>query len=401
MGASLTYRRCPEAAHDGRLMMAFTRRSASVELRRSASKSEERAGQSLLTPFSLMLQRRSESSNAMQPYRKMSGRCVSALATCLVLAACGGERPIDSGYQHRTVSGQEFGFQKHAAKINPKTVVETVRLQVTTLERKQRRYYRKYKSRRNRYGSWSTRKTVKGERSSAPNVRLALASVSKGLSAGFVGGNASTDSDGLVSVRTELKHPFMIFVSAPLNEIVRHPDIAKPVMPRSGRKREWFQLTATVKSAKKRAYKSFQRTYDIRPTLKKVARVVHADRTVAIRIVPANIDSRFPFGRARITLAPLRSVVVDPRKWLKAHVRDDRHLSYATEHFPGFVRKESVKTSGQNGVVFRVAPGPYKITISHPKYYFLEKTIGLGRTQKEVKILMSELGTKHRVKIIN
>ena len=331
----------------------------------------------------------------------MSGRCVFALATCLVLAACGGEGPIDSGYQHRTVSAQEFGFQKHAAKVGPKTVVETVRLQVTALERNQRRYYRKYKSRRNRYGSWSTRKTVKGNKSTAPNVRLALASVSKGLSAGFVDGNARTDSDGLVSVRTELKHPFMIFVNAPLNEIVRHPDIAKPVMSRSGRTREWFQLKATIKSAKKRTYKSFQNTYDIRPTLQRVARVVHSEKTVAVRIVPANIDSRFPFDKAKITLAPLRGVVVDPRKWLKKHLRDDRHLSYATEHFPGFVRKQSVGTSGRNGAVFRVAPGPYKITISHPKYYYLEKTIGLGRAQHEVKVLMSELGTKHRVKIIN
>ena len=335
----------------------------------------------------------------------------SLLICSFLLAACGSsERPIESGYQHRTISGEEFGFKRHAAKIAPRTSMETVRLEATVLKRQQRRYYRKYKKRCNRYGSWSTRKTVKGDKTPAPNVRLAVTSVSKGLSAGFVDRKARTDSDGLVSVRADLKHPFRVFADAPLNTVIRHPDIAQPDISSSGRQKEWFQLTADPKSsrsgkkaklAKKRAYKSFQYTYDVRPTLKKVARIVHAEKTVAIRIIPANIDSRFPFDKASITLAPLQGVAVDPRKWLKKYLRYNEHLSYASEHFPGFVKWKSVKTSGRNGAVFRVAPGPYKIIISHPKYYYLEKTVGLSRAQKEVKILMSELGTKHRVKIIN
>ena len=333
-------------------------------------------------------------------YRDLSKTCFVSIA-CFMLAACGTpERAIDSGYQNRTISGTEFGLQRHGAEVSPRTAVDAVRVDVTVLKRQQRRYYRTYRNRGRRYGSWNTRKTVKGKKTPAPNVRLYLTSVSKGLTAGFVDGKDRTNSDGLVFVRSKLKDPFKVFADAPLEAVIRHPAIAKPELRRSDRKREWFQLKADRKSAKKRLYRLRRYSYDIRPTLKKVARQVHAEKTIDVRIVPANIDSRYPVGRARITLSSLKSVDTHPSDWLKKYLKYNEYLSYASEHFPSFVKRNWVKESGPGGAVFRVAPGPHKITISHPKYYFLEKTIGLSRAQTEVRILMSELGTKHRVKIL-
>ena len=336
-------------------------------------------------------------------------RFVLSVVLVSVVAACGGERPYRTGYEHRTVSDTEFEYKRIAAKVEPQIAVETVELQAIRIHREQRRSYRKYRKRRDSYGSWSTRKTRKGASSPASGIRVALSSASKGLSAEFVdNGNdkvATTNADGLVSVRSKLNGTFKVFTDAPIQSVVSHPEIVRSSPPKSSREREWFQLTTEQRSSgsrkkSKSTYRSRQGTYDIRPILKKVARLVHAEKTVTIRIIPANIDSRSPFRNASITLTPLRSVEVEPRQWLRKHLKLGEHLTYAAHHFPAFVRKEAARTSGRNGAVFRVVPGPYTVTVTHPKYYYLEKVVGLGRGQPEVTVLMSELGTKHRVEIV-
>ncbi len=334
-------------------------------------------------------------------YRRQITKCALLLVSVVVIAACSGERPYRTGYNHRTVSDTELGFERVAVRVNPKTAVETVRLQVTQLRKKQRRSYRKYRKRRDSYGSWTTRETRKGENRPASRVQVVLSSVSKGLSVDFLNNRDRTNSDGVVRVRSRLKHSFRVFADAPLASVVRHPYITKRDIPKSTRERESFRLRTKSNSAKRRTYRSSHDTYDVRPMLRKLVRLVHADKTVVVRIVPANIDSRYPFSRASITLSPQRGVDVDQRKWLRKHLKDDEHLSLATRNFPWFVQKKALKTSSRNGAVFRVVPGPYKITIAHPKYYYLEKTMELGRGRREVRVLMSELGTKHRVRIVN
>ena len=316
-----------------------------------------------------------------------------------VLAACAGERPYRTGYNYRTVTDTEYGFERVALRVGLQTAVETVRLKATHLRRKQRRRYRKYRKRRDFLGSWWTRETRKGRSEPAPRVRVVLSSVSRGISAEFVNNRDRTDSDGMVEVRTRLKQPFRVFADASLASVIRHPAINGLDVPKSYRKRESFRLKTERKSRKGRTYRSSHDTFDIRSVLRKLARRVHADRTVDVRIIPANIDSRYPFGGASISLSPLGSVEVDPGKWLRKHLEHDEFLSYATRKFPWFVRRKTSRTSSRNGAVFRVVPGPYRITIMHPRYYYLEKTLELDRG--EVKVLMSELGTRHRVRIVD
>ena len=349
-------------------------------------------------------------------FRGLITKCALLLVLVGAIAACSSrERPYRSGYQHRTVSGSELGFKRVSVKLDPMTAVETVRLEEIPLEVRQRRYYRKYRKRRDHYGKWRTReRRQKGKEKPASGIQVALSSVSGGLSAKFAGNRGgtgvTTNSDGVVVIRSTLKHAFTVFADAPLESVIRHPAILDLDIPESARKREWYRLTAGQKpsgsggqsrSTGNFTYKSTHATYDIRPVLRRIARLVHADKTAVVRIVPANIDSRYPFNNASITLSPQGSVEVDPRNWLRKHLKHNEHLSYAARHFPGFVRKKASRHSGRNGATFRVAPGPHLITVTHPGYFYFEKTIELSRSRKEVMVLMSALGTKHRVKIIH
>ena len=333
--------------------------------------------------------------------RRRLFRCVLLLVFVGVIAGCAGERPYQTGYNHRTVSDTELGFERVAVRAGPKTAVETVRLQVTQLRKKQRRYYRKYRKRRDYRGSWTTRETMKGKSEPAPRVQVALSSVSRGMEAEFLDDRDRTNFVGVVRVRSRLKHPFRVFADAPLASVVRHPAITKWDIPKSSRERKSYRLRTNRKSGKRRSYRSSHDTYDVRPMLKKLARHVHAEKTAIVRIIPANIDSRYPFSGASITLSPQWSVDVDHRKWLMKHLKQHEFLSLATKYFPWFVREKTLRKSIRNGAAFRVVPGLYKITVSHPRYYYVEKTLELGRGREEVKVLMSELGTKHRVKIVN
>lgn len=333
--------------------------------------------------------------------RRQITKCALLLVFAGVIAACAGERPYRTGYKYRTVSDTEYGFERVAVRVGPKTRVESIRLQATQLRKKQRRRYRKYRKRRDRLGSWTTRETLKGKKSPASRVQVVLSSVSKGLSAEFLDNKGRTNSDGMVRVRSRLNQPLRVFADAPLVSVIRHPAIKKPDIPKSSRKRESFRLKMKRKSARSRTYQFSHDTYDVRRMLKKIARLVHADKTVEVRIIPANIDSHYPFKGSVISLSPQKSIGVDPRKWLRKHLKYDEFLSYAIKNIPWFVRRKTSRRSSQYGSVFRVVPGPYKITISHPKYYYFEKTMELGGDQRKMKVLMSELGRKRRIKIVN
>lgn len=345
-------------------------------------------------------------------------KCVLLSIFLAAISGCGsfGEKPYATGHDRRTVDGADLGYERVSLKATPREIVETIRLRVTPLRLEQRRRYMKYRKRRDFYGRWRTQETRKGETEVASGVPVALSSVYGSLDAKFLGGANATDSDGLVRIRATMRAPFRVFADARLTSVVRHKasivrfrEIHERNMRKSRRGRTGYRLTAggggfgrgKWRGVKKRTYESSHATLDVRPLLDLLAMAVREKKTVGVRVVPANFDSRFPVSGASVSLTPAGGVPLDPRKWLRKYVSHAAYLSYAAKRFPRFVRKKTVRTSGRNGAFFRVAPGAYRIEVIHPKYYYLDKVVELGGRRPEIKVLVSELGTKHRVKIIS
>lgn len=127
---------------------------------------------------------------------------------------------------------------------------------------------------------------------------------------------------------------------------------------------------------------------------RKVAKKVHEDKIKSVRINPINIDSRVDIEGSSITVSGSPPSNVDI---LKPYFSDKELLAVAAKSFPDYMlNSQSIRGSG----VFYLYPGKYFLKIKNKNYYYLEEELTVTRTDR-INIMMSELGTKHRVRIIN
>jgi hypothetical protein len=134
--------------------------------------------------------------------------------------------------------------------------------------------------------------------------------------------------------------------------------------------------------------------YDLRSVAKAISRDVHNSKIKSIRMIPTDIDSRVSFGSSNITISGRPP---SAREILSPYFNEPSLLSTAVMEFPEYLITEGSAYGTGN---FLVYPGTYQITIKNKKYYYLEKKLSVTKSSS-FDVLMSELGTKHRVRIVD
>ena len=129
----------------------------------------------------------------------------------------------------------------------------------------------------------------------------------------------------------------------------------------------------------------------------KISNYVYEKYFTNIKIIPANIDSRFPFDNSVISIKYITKYP-NIKKLLSKYFKDDKLLNKAVDYFPSISPQKSQGTESTNFILYK--KGKYKLSIRNKKYYFFEKNINLKHERNKMTVYMSELGTKHRVKFI-
>ena len=246
--------------------------------------------------------------------------------------------------------------------------------------------YRDFTKRRN----WKTVETIEGQWHPVPNTKIEI-EMGQNMDAKLLN-NGITDSNGIVGLKYRSGNPFIYFGSSKSNDYgINHPSnqTAQELAVNKNTDNMYFRIKYNNAKLRRGIY-----TKDIRERIKYVAKTIYNEEIKKITIVPTNIDSMYPFAGSDIFIIGNSP---SPSKILSPYFKNKSHLSYAVSVFPNYVRTEA-KDHGTGR--FNVYPGNYKVKIRNPKYYYLEKNLSI-KNSNNIDILMSELGTKHRVRIVN
>jgi len=122
---------------------------------------------------------------------------------------------------------------------------------------------------------------------------------------------------------------------------------------------------------------------------------IYAKKFNSVNISVEDIDTRYELKNPDITIQGKPPKI---RNILKPFFKNKKHLDIAVNKFPTVVNGEK---KGSNYTSFPLyIGGTYKVMIKHPLYNYLEKKIKIKPKTKKITIRMAELGTKHRVKIV-
>ena len=114
-----------------------------------------------------------------------------------------------------------------------------------------------------------------------------------------------------------------------------------------------------------------------------------------VHVNTLNIDSHYPFHGSKVTFEgnpPSKRQIVS--RYVKHPVLFDEVMRRFN-----FSYVDGSACCGQSQMLY--FPGRYTIKVVHPSYHFTTQSINVNANSGNFDIFMSELGTKHRVKIVD
>jgi hypothetical protein len=247
-----------------------------------------------------------------------------------------------------------------------------------------RRNQWKYEDDASMNAGWRSTGTTKGRWKKSDSARISVASSPSFLK---VYDRAGSGGKSRIKLSITERYKFFPTISENIDRVgIMHETV--PSVIRSTTKRGIVSL-----KVRREKFDVHFRYVDLTDVAREIAENIHQEKIHSIEIVPVNIDSRVAFGGSKIQISgepPSAEAILRP------YFKNKFLLGKAVGHFPDYVNS----TDADYGTgSFHVYPGSYSVTIKNKNYYFVEKDLLISSDGK-IEILMSELGTKHRVRIV-
>ncbi|WP_421716131.1 hypothetical protein [Arcobacter arenosus] len=301
--------------------------------------------------------------------------------------------------KHYSKSTHEYKIEKIGYKSDLKGKVRELEFQFL-VKTTTSSYDRKWK-RNNQHpdvGHYSGRsynhKTVYGDWEPLRNKKISITELSKHI---VIDDDSilTTDSDGKIKIIANIVYDYVYFAGIKGN--LKSLKLDKKLFSDKYSKQETvggFKIKYDTK-----AHTVNFRIIDTREAMNNIVQekigLIFEKKFNNVNIVVEDIDTRYELKNPDIIIQGRPPKLSDI---LKPYFKNKEYLNIAIEKFPDFVNGEK---TGSSFTTFPLYIGwNYNLIVKHPLYNYLEKKIKIMPNTKKITVRMSELGSKHRVKIV-